>query len=263
MKSRSLFAGSMFSASLFSLGLLGSALLPTQSWAAPNSFETGMNDYLQKDENVKKLADALEQHFMKRQAEAQQKQQMAAKNRLEEQFKNPVKIEIGRSPVKGPENAKITIVEFSDFECPFCQKGADNLEKVLSEYPGQIKVVFKNLPLPFHEKARPAAIAALAAHKQGKFWEMYDLLFQNQEQLSPEFFEATAQKLNLDMAKFKADLADSKELSAQIDEDVNLASKVGVSGTPGFFINGVLLSGAQPVQAFKNIIDRHLGLDKK
>lgn len=218
-----------------------------------------MNEFLQKDENVKKLADAIEQHFMKRQMEMQQKQKAAEQNRLEEQFKNPVRIEIGKSPVKGPENAKITIVEFSDFECPYCQKGAENLDNVLKEYPGQIKVVFKNLPLPFHEKARPAAIAALAAQKQGKFWEMYDALFENQEQLTPEFFEAAAAKLNLDMAKFKADLADSKELSAQIDQDIQLANKVGVRGTPGFFINGVLLSGAQPVQAFKTIIDRHLG----
>lgn len=234
---------------------LSSAALP--AFAAPDTFEKDMDAYLAKDENVKKVGDALERYFQKKRDEAQQQAMKSEQERMDNQFKNPVKVDIGSSPVRGNASAKVTIVEFSDFQCPFCQRGANTMEEVLKEYPNDVKLVFKNLPLPFHEKAKPAAKAALAAGKQGKFWEMHDQLFKNQGALGDELFAKLAQDLSLDMAKFKADM-ESPEIAKVVDDDAELARKVGVNGTPGFFVNGVLVSGAQPLPAFKAIIDRWL-----
>ncbi len=221
------------------------------------SFDKDMEAYLSKDENVKKVGDALERYFQKKREEAQQQAMKSEQERMDAQFKNPVKVDIGSSPVRGNPNAKVTIVEFSDFQCPFCQRGATVMEDVLKEYPNDVKISFKNLPLPFHDKAKPAAKAALAAGKQGKFWEMHDLLFKNQGGLGDELFVKLAGDLSLDVEKFKSDL-NSPEIAKAVEDDAELARKLGVNGTPGFFVNGVLVSGAQPLPAFKAIIDRWL-----
>ncbi len=226
--------------------------------AAPDAaFDKQMETYLSNDENVKKIGDALERYFQKKRDEQQQEAMKSEKDRIDAQFKNPVKVDIGASPVKGNPGAKVTIVEFSDFQCPFCQRGAAIMEDVLKAYPNDVKLAFKNLPLPFHDKAKPAAKAALAAGKQGKFWEMHDLLFKNQSALGDDAFVKYATDLKLDVEKFKTDMA-SAEIAKEIDADAELARKLGVNGTPGFFVNGVLVSGAQPLPAFKAIIDRWL-----
>jgi len=243
---------------MFLLG--GSVVLgtPSTSKAAPESaFDKQMETYLSSDENVKKIGDALERYFQKKRDEQQQEAAKSEQERIEGQFKNPVKVDIGSSPVRGEPSAKVTIVEFSDFQCPFCQRGASIMEDVLKAYPKDVKIAFKNLPLPFHEKAKPAAKAALAAQKQGKFWEMHDLLFKNQSALGDDLFVKFATDLGLDVEKFKADMA-SPEVAKTIEDDAELARKLGVNGTPGFFVNGVLVSGAQPLPAFKAIIDRWL-----
>ncbi|MCB0317866.1 MAG: thioredoxin domain-containing protein [Bdellovibrionales bacterium] len=149
------------------------------------------------------------------------------------------------------------MVEFSDFQCPYCKRGADTMAEVLKAYPNDVNLVFKNLPLPFHKQAGPAAKAALAAGKQGKFWEMHDRLFNNQQRLSAGFYEEQAKDLGLDVEKFKTDLNDP-ELEKQLKADMDLAQKHGISGTPGFFVNGVEVRGAMPVDHFKGIIDRWL-----
>lgn len=207
-----------------------------------------MDSYLQKPENMEKVSNALQRYFLRK----QEQQREAA---LEDQFKNPVKIEIGKSPVKGPADAKVTIVEFSEFQCPFCRQGAQTMDQVLAAYPKDVKHVFKNLPLPMHNNAKSSCVAALAAGRQGKYWEMHDKLFANQQRLGSELYNSLAQELGLDLAKFKADLEDPA-LAKQVDEEKALADKLGVHGTPGYFINGVQLSGAQPFPAFKQIIDR-------
>ena len=120
-----------------------------------------------------------------------------------------------------------------------------------------VKLVLKNLPLPFHKRAKPAARAALAAGAQGKYWEMHDLLFENQSKLDDATFFKHAEKIGLDMAKFKADY-NGEKFAKMVDEDMALATKLGVRGTPGFFINGVKLQGAQPLPEFKRIIDEWL-----
>ncbi|MFY0575369.1 DsbA family protein [Cystobacter fuscus] len=166
-------------------------------------------------------------------------------------------IEVGNAPVTGAKNAPVTIVAFSDFECPFCGRVVPTLHQLEQEYKGKIRVAFKNQPLPMHPNAKPAAEAALAAHEQGKFWEYHDKLFANQRALDRASLEKYAQELGLDVNKFKAAL-DSGKFTAQVTADMAEAGRVGVTGTPSFFINGRSLVGAQPVDAFKRIIDEEL-----
>ena len=125
------------------------------------------------------------------------------------------------------------------------------------QYPGDVRIVFKHMPLSFHKNAPAAHAAAEAARMQNKFWEMHDLIFKNQRDLSASTFEKYAQELGLDMKKYKSDLI-SKELKARIDADTSQARQLGATGTPAFFINGRFLSGAQPIDSFKRLIDEAL-----
>jgi protein-disulfide isomerase len=131
----------------------------------------------------------------------------------------------------------------------------------MKDYPKQLKVVFKQQPLPFHKDARPAAKASLAAHKQGKFWEYHDVLFENMKALKTNNLEDYAKGLKLNMKKFKKDMADAS-LEEQVKRDQALAAKIGARGTPISFVNGYMVRGAQPVAAFKKIIDRELAKAK-
>jgi protein-disulfide isomerase len=166
-------------------------------------------------------------------------------------------IDIGGAPVKGPKNAPVTIVEWSDFQCPFCGRVVPTLKEIEKQYEGKVKVAFKHQPLPFHQNARVAANAAMAANEQGKFWEMHDKLFSNQQALDRPSIEKYAQEIGLDMGKFKAAL-DSNKFDAQITKDSNEGSAVGANGTPTFYINGRQLVGAQPIESFKAMIDEEL-----
>ena len=159
--------------------------------------------------------------------------------------------------IKGNKNAKITIVEFSDFQCPFCSRVEPTMKQVLDTYGDKVRVVFKHNPLSFHKDAPGASAAALAAGSQGKFWEMHDILFKNQRALQRDKLEGYAQEIGLNMEKFKADL-DGDKFKAQIDADIAQARSLGASGTPTFFINGKKLRGAQPFASFKQIIDEEL-----
>ena len=174
----------------------------------------------------------------------------------------PVKIDVGNAPAKGPKNAPVTIVLYSDFQCPFCSRAVPTLKTLEEQYKGKIRIAFKNQPLPFHPNAKPAAVAALAANEQGKFWEFHDKLFANQQQLDRAHFEQYAQELGLDMNRFKAAL-DRNKFDAQIAAEQAEAGRVGADGTPTFFINGRQLVGAQPVDQFKAIIDEELKKAKK
>ena len=160
-------------------------------------------------------------------------------------------------PSYGPEDAKVTIIEISDFQCPFCSRGAATIDQIKKEYAKDVRVVFVNQPLSFHQQAKPAAIAALAAHRQGKFWEMHDKLFGNAKELTEANFKKWAGEIGLDVAKFEKDYADPA-IAAQVDRDQKVANALGVRGTPGFFVNGVNISGAQPFENFKKIIDEQI-----
>ena len=225
-------------------------------------FSSSIERYLATDEGVAKIGTAIEKYFQKRQQDALKQQEEKAQADLEAQFKNPVKIDPGKSPVKGPKDAKVTIIEFSDFQCPYCKRGKETMDAVLKKYPKDVKVVFKHYPLPFHKEAEPSAKAAWAAQQQGKFWEFHDEMFENQDKLGSAFYLETAKKLKLDEKKFKADM-NSSEAAAQVKLDADTGSKNGIQGTPGFFVNGVAVKGAYPVPHFAQIVDRWLNAGVK
>lgn len=169
-------------------------------------------------------------------------------------------VSVGDAPVSGPESAPVTIVEFSDFQCPFCAKGATVVEEIKQKYGNKVRVAFKNFPLPFHNQAKGAAMAAMCAYDQdqSKFWEMHDKLFANQEKLMDKDLESYAKEIGLKMDPFKECLA-TKKFAKQIDASIEEGKKVGVKSTPTFYVNGVLVNGAQPLDAFSEIIDEQLG----
>jgi protein-disulfide isomerase len=162
-------------------------------------------------------------------------------------------------PSKGASGAPVTIVEFSDFQCPFCSKAEETVDKVMAAYKDKVKLVFRDYPLPFHAQAQKAAEAAHCAGDQGKdkYWEMHKVLFANQKALEPAALKGYAKELKLDQGKFDKCL-DSGEMAKKVEENRKAGEKVGVSGTPAFFVNGVMLSGAQPFDEFKTLIDQEL-----
>jgi protein-disulfide isomerase len=162
------------------------------------------------------------------------------------------------SPVRGNPQAKLAIVEFSDFQCPFCNRVVPTLKQIESEYGDGVRVVFKHLPLPMHAKAPAAHAAAEAAHRQGRFWEMHDLIFADQRNMSPERYLEYAARIGLDLERFERDV-ESADVKRKIDADTAEAARLGVTSTPAFFVNGRYLRGAQPFQAFKALVDEELG----
>ena len=177
--------------------------------------------------------------------------------RPQQEDKTIYKVNVGQAPFKGPANAKITIVEYTDIQCPFCRRGFNTGNQMIKDYPGKVRVVWKNNPLFFHKDAVLAAEAAHAAGEQGKFWVMVEKLFNNQRKLKRPDLDGFAAELGLDMAKFKAAL-DSRKYKALVDADTAEGKKLGVRGTPTFFINGRKLVGAQPPFKFKKLIDEML-----
>jgi protein-disulfide isomerase len=169
-------------------------------------------------------------------------------------------------PIWGNADALVTIVEISDFQCPFCSRVLPTLEKIKETYgPSKVRVVWKNNPLPFHKSAKPAAEAAMAVFAAGgndAFWKFNALAFRNQKQLTPDNFKKWATESGVDAAKFEAELKSGKS-KAKVEADIALARKIGASGTPAFRINGVTLSGAQPFPKFKEVIDNELAEAKK
>jgi protein-disulfide isomerase len=175
---------------------------------------------------------------------------------------DPPRVTVGEAgnPAKGPAGAPVTVVEFSDFQCPFCARVNPTLAKIQETYAGKVRIVFRDLPLlNIHKNAGHAAEAAHCANDQGKFWEMHDRLFANQQKLAPADLKEHAVALGLDATAFNQCL-DSGKYTAEWRRDSEEASKLGLSGTPAFFINGRLISGAQPFDAFAQIIDEELAL---
>ncbi len=174
----------------------------------------------------------------------------------------PPSVEVAYDParVKGDPEAPITIIEFSDFQCPFCKKAQPALNEVLAKYNGRVKLAYMDFPLrEIHADALGAAEAARCAGDQGKFWEFHDLLFADQSKLKDDDLANDARKLGLDAKSFQACLASGKH-KPKVEEDRQQGAKVGVAGTPAFFINGVFLNGAQPQSEFEKVIDSQLAL---
>jgi protein-disulfide isomerase len=161
------------------------------------------------------------------------------------------------SPRKGPEPARVTMVEFGDFECPYCGKVQPTVESVLGAYPNDLALAFVNFPLSFHEDALPCAKAFLAAARQGRAWAMHDQMFAHQTALSDADLVSYAVAAGLDLAQFDADRA-SQEIADQLNEQKGLALSLGIDSTPTFLVGGTRIVGAQPVSVFTEVIDKVL-----
>ncbi len=171
----------------------------------------------------------------------------------------PPRIEIEAvGPALGPENAPVTIVEFSDYECPFCRRAEPTIQAVLERYPEQVRLVFRHMPLDaIHPRARPAAEAAVCADEQGLFWDFHAKIFENQSALSDEQLLAYGQEVGLDAARY-TECREGDTARAKVDFDLAAAREVGISGTPAFFVNGIPMTGAQPLDAFVRVIEEEL-----
>ncbi len=169
----------------------------------------------------------------------------------------PVSIPVAGAPWIGPEKAKITLIEFSDFQCPYCAAAVPEIRAILKAYPTQVKLIFKEFPLEIHSHADLAAAAAIAAHKQGKFWALHDAMYAHPEDLSRKAILAMAKKSGLDMDRFENDM-DSTEVRETVVRDVQDGDEAGVEGTPTIFVNGQRYNGPIVVASLKPVLDSEL-----
>lgn len=170
---------------------------------------------------------------------------------------DPVAIPIDSSPFLGPPMARITIVEFSDFQCPYCIAAVAQLKELLKAYPTAVKLVFKQFPLDTHSQAAIAASAALAAHKQGKFWPVHDALFAQRGDLAHPKILALAGSVGLDMNRFETDM-ESPETRKAVERDLDDGGRAGVEGTPTLFFNGRHYNGPVRFELLKDLVDQEL-----
>lgn len=190
-------------------------------------------------ENPEVILEAVQAYQQQQRAKEQQAQQAF----LQQAKANPTAL-IGSSPTKGAKNGKVVLIEFSDFQCPFCAKADSTLKQFMDKYGDRVTLVYKHLPLTsIHPEALPAARASWAAAQQGKFWPFHDALFANQRQLGEALYRETAKSLGLDLQKFDRDRA-SQAANAAIQQDLEMAETLGIDGTPFFIMNGEVLAGA-------------------
>lgn len=187
-------------------------------------------------------------------------------NPVEVYFAKPkiqMTVEPGNGPWFGGENAKVTIVEFSDFQCPFCSRAAETVDQVKKKYGNKVKLYFRHFPLPMHKDARPAAEASLCVNEQGspKFWKFHDLAFKNQDKLDTANLAKYAKEAGADEKKFK-ECFDAHKFASAVQQDMEYGEKIGVKSTPTFFVNGQLISGAVPIESFSEVIDDELAAKK-
>lgn len=197
--------------------------------------------------------EVLKKYAVEQQA-LQEKREQAAQSNAAKKLLQDTKTVIGDSPTTGATMRKILLVEFSDFQCPYCATATVNVRKFMAKHKDKVTLVYKHFPLTqAHPQALPAAKAAWAAHKQGKFWEYHDALFANQSKLGEEFYLQLAQQLKLDIKRFKADYAAADN---SIVADYSLGRKLGVNGTPSFVLNGEFFTGIATVEDMEKILAR-------
>lgn len=247
--------------------LTGAALSLLITSCAPTAQQ--LKDAVAKDPSIvftaiEKAPDKFIEVVMAAQQNAQkvaaERQQADEKKQREEELKNPLKPEIDEKRVIfGNKAAPITIVEYSDFQCPYCSRGYQTMKQVEKEYGDKVRVIFKHLPLDFHPMAMPAAeyFEAVAIQDHGKAAKFHDYVFENQAKLSEAFLKDAVKKVGADVKKAEADIKAGK-VQERIKADQAEAAKYNFSGTPGFIINGVSLRGAYPFASFKEVIDMHL-----
>ena len=201
--------------------------------------------------------------YMKRKAEGDARTAFVAGLRAQagvKVFLQPMRFDVTfdkDDPIYGSPDAPVIIVEFSDFQCPYCSRVNPTMEQIKTTYGDKIAIVFRDFPLPMHKEAPKAGEAAQCANDQGKFWEYHDKLFANQRALADENLKAYAVDLGLDAAAFDSCL-DAGKYTAEVEADKKAGAAVGVAGTPAFFVNGQFLNGARPFESFKELIDAEL-----
>jgi len=184
-------------------------------------------------------------------------------NPVEVYFEKPkmdVKVELAdHTPILGKKNAKVTIIEFSDFQCPFCARGAETVHAIAKKYGNKVTIGFRHFPLPMHKEAGPTSEASMCVNEQGsdKFWKFHDKAFKNQQSLDAASLEKFAKESGANVEKFKECVA-SKRHAKTVRDDMEYGEKVGVRSTPTFFVNGQILNGALPIEQFSEIIDEEL-----
>jgi len=233
------------------ISFMGIAIFgPGGAWALDKKeVEAIVREYIKN--NPQEISAAMQKFEADQRAAAQE---AAVKQALANRKTVPIK----GSPFTGPAKAPVTIVEFSDFQCPYCARSLGTINQLMNNHKGKIKLVFKNAPLPFHDKAPAAAKAAMAAHAQGKFWEYRDALMAKQNEwgqaADPKAnFVAYAKEMRLDVARFEKDLA-NPAFEKRLEEDKAVGAPLGVQGTPTYFINGAMLVGAQDISQFERIV---------
>ncbi|MCM0589439.1 MAG: thioredoxin domain-containing protein [Gloeotrichia echinulata IR180] len=222
-------------------------------WSFPAQATSDINPQLEQQvlQILREHPEVIIESVQRYQQKQQQKLNQVRQAFLADLKTNPQAV-IGESPSIGSAESKILLVEFSDFQCPYCADAHTTLKQLLAKHPNQLRLVYKNLPLvSIHAEALPAAKAAWAANLQGKFWQYHDALFTNQKQLGEDLYIATAKSLNLDLQKFNTDrnLADTA-----ISKDIQLAAKIGIAGTPFFVISSKILSGVVQLSDIENIL---------
>jgi protein-disulfide isomerase len=213
-------------------------------------------------EHKKELYQIVSQAAQEEQEKSQKEAADKEKKDFEDSFKNPKIPSIpGPDRIRGAATAKYTVVEYSDFQCPYCARGFHTVEDLRQKYGASLRFIYKNMPLPFHPNAMPAAqyFEAVARQSPEKAWKFHDKMFQNQDKLGEQFYKDTIKDLGLNVKKAEAD-AKGPEVAAKIQADIDEAKNFGFSGTPGFLVNGVPIRGAYPIEQFDTIISK---LDKK
>jgi len=200
--------------------------------------------------------------YLERQREGETRQKffsdLQAKYKVD-MLLEPVRVDVAATgPAKGPQTAPVTIVEFSDFQCPFCSRLVPTLDEVQKKYGDKVRIVFRQFPLPMHPNAQKAAEAALCANEQGKFWELHDVMFKDQQALAVDQLKASAAKIaGLNAEQFNTCL-DSGKHAADVKADQDAGTVAGVSGTPAMFVNGRFINGAVPLDQITKVIDEEL-----
>ena len=210
---------------------------------------------------LEEIREAIRDHLRKRQRDAREKEfieELKTKTDVV-LLLEPIRYDVSDDddPFVGPRDAPIQIIEFSEFECPYCRRGARTVLQAKEHYGELVRVVFRDFPLSFHKNSEAAAEAAQCANDQGKFWAFHDKLFENQRKLSREDLIGYAEDLELEKITFEECL-NSRKYSKEIDKDREDGADAGVTGTPCFFINGIMLKGAQPFEAFEELINNEL-----
>lgn len=209
------------------------------------------------DEVKNQITDYLKQN-KKARAKAELIAQLKKEANIKMSLEPPrVEIDIKNLPSIGDKDAKVTLVEFSDYQCPFCKRVRPTIWRLLDEYKGKVRYAFGDFPLSFHKDAKKASEAARCAGDQGKYFEFNRKIFDNQSAIGIDDLKKYAKELQLNTKDFDKCL-DSGKTAKVVEESVQLGSSVGVSGTPAYFINGIMLSGALPYESFKEIIDTEL-----